>query len=45
MSSYSYAAVISCHRPLKYGVEYYLITDTIRNIFCVFPDKFEGMAV
>lgn len=45
MSSYSYAAVISCHRPLKFGVEYYLITDIIRKIFCVFPDKFEGMAI
>lgn len=32
----SYAAVISCHRLLKYGVEYYLITDTIRKIFLFF---------
>lgn len=45
MSSYSYAAVISCHRPLKYAAEYYLITDTIRKIFCVFADKFEGVAI
>lgn len=31
MSCYSDAAVISCHRPRKYGVEYYLITDTIHK--------------
>lgn len=45
MSCYSYAAVIICHRPLKYTVEYYLITDTIHKKFCGFPDKFEGMAI
>jgi len=45
MISYSNAAVISCHSPLKYGVEYYLVTDTIHKKFCVFADGFEGIAI